>query len=178
MVQVVLPRSEDLLRQLENLLHTAEDPCLIAWLQRELEGYDKYDELPWYRIMKCRQRGLFMADNSSHQHTSQIDENSLCKQDIEKIRFMMVRGPLADYIGCCHTPTLERWPDALLLEYSRSLIPHNTCLYAWKEPIESIKTSLMKGICSVLKQYVPSMSHDMEHPNRSLRSLQHRQWWI
>ena len=45
-------RSDELLRQLEHLRHTAQDPSLLLWLQRELEGYDASDELPWYRIME------------------------------------------------------------------------------------------------------------------------------
>lgn len=112
MGQIALPRSEELLRQLEHLLHTVQDPCLIAWLQRELDGYGKYDELPWYRIMKCKQRGLFMPDNSAHQHTSQIDEKSLCQRDMENVRFMLIRV-LYPIISGAATPL--HWNDGRIL---------------------------------------------------------------
>ena len=170
-------RSDELLRQLEHLRHTAQDPSLLLWLQRELEGYDVNDELPWYRIMECRQRGLFMQHGTAHQHTCQINEKCLCQRDMEQVRFLLVRGPLASYLEC-HTPTLERWPDTLLLEYSKHLIPEHVCLYAWKEPIDSVREHLLLGISSLLKQYVPSMHREMENPNRTLRSIQHRHWSV
>ncbi len=170
-------RRDELLRQLEHLYHTVQDPSLLLWLQRELEGYDETDELPWYRILECRQRGLFMHPGTAHQHTCQINDKCLCQRDLERVRFLLIRGALHNYLDC-HTATLERWPDALLREYSQSLIPEHICLYAWKEPIVSIKDHLITGISCVLKQYVPSMCREMENPNRSLRSLQHRHWWV
>jgi hypothetical protein len=170
-------RSDELLRQLEHLRHTAQDPSLLLWLQRELEGYDASDELPWYRIMECRQRGLFMQHGTAHQQTSQINEKCLCQRDMERVRFLLIRGPLSSYLDS-HSPTLERWPDTLLREYSQHLIPEHVCLYAWKEPIASVREHLLLGISSLLQQYIPSMSREMENPNRSLRSLQHRQWWV
>ncbi|MFB0974532.1 MAG: hypothetical protein QMB71_00185 [Tolumonas sp.] len=177
MGQTTAIRSDELLRQLENLQHTVQDPSLLIWLQRELEGYDINDELPWYRIMECRQRGLFMHQGTAHQHTYQINEKCLCQRDMELVRFLLLRGPLSSYLDC-HTPTLERWPDSLLREYSQHLIPEHVCLYAWKEPIASVREHLLTGICSLLKQYVPSMGPEMENPNRSLRCLQHRHWWV
>ncbi|WP_024871824.1 hypothetical protein [Tolumonas lignilytica] len=170
-------RCDELLRQLEHLQHTAQDSSLLLWLQRELEGYEANDELPWYRIMECRQRGLFMDRNTAHQQTCQINEKCLCQRDMERVRFLLIRGPLSSYLDC-HAPTLERWPDSLLREYSQHLIPDQVCLYAWKEPIVSVREHLLMGVSSVLKQYVPSMCREMENANRSLRSLQHRQWWV
>jgi len=170
-------RSDELLRQLEHLRHTAQDASLLLWLQRELDGYDAVDELPWYRIMECRQRGLFMAHDAAHQQTCQINEKCLCQRDMERVRFLLVRGPLESYLDC-HNPTLERWPDTLLREYSHHLIPEHVCLYAWKEPIASVREHLLLGVSSVLKQYIPSMCREMENPNRSLRTIQHRQWWV
>ncbi len=177
MSQTTAIRSDELLRQLENLRHTAQDPSLLLWLQRELEGYGISDELPWYRIMEYRQRGLFMQQGTAHQHTYQINEKCLCQRDMEQVRFLLIRGPLSRYLDS-HTPTLERWPDSLLLEYSKYLIPEHICLYAWKEPVASIREHLLQGICSLLKQYVPSMPRELESPNRSLRGLQHRHWSV
>lgn len=116
-------RSDELLRQLEHLRHTAQDTSLLLWLQRELEGYDASDELPWYRIMECRQRGLFVQHGTAHQQTSQINEKCLCQRDMERVRFLLIRGPLSSYLDS-HSPThwnVGRIP--LLREYSQHLIP-------------------------------------------------------
>lgn len=170
-------RTDDLLSQLRHLQETVEDPCFLNWVQKELNGYDPDDELPWYRVMQCRQRGLFMHTGSSHQETCHINEKCLGQRDMERVRFILIRGPIHEYF-LTKNPTLERWPDTLLREYSHFLIPEHICLYAWKEPLESVKEHLMTGISNMLHQYVPSTSHHMETPHRSLRDLQHRQWYV
>ena len=68
--------------------------------------------------------------------------------------FLLIRGPLSSYLDS-HSPTLERWPDTLLREYSQHLIPEHVCLYAWKEP------SLQFGniCCSVLAVCYSNIFH-------------------
>ena len=41
----------DLLERMHCLYQTAREASLKQWLQRELEGYEEMDALPWYRII-------------------------------------------------------------------------------------------------------------------------------
>ena len=166
-----------LVERLRGLYQTSLEVGLKQWLQRELEGYEDEAALPWYRIIECRQRGLFQHLASGRQQTCQINELAIGQRDLADIKFLLLRGPLCAYIDC-HALVLERWPDALLNEYSELLIPDHTCLHAWKEPLVSIRDKLVLGVDQMLQEYVPTMSREMSDCHLSLRAIQHRRWHI
>lgn len=166
-----------LVERLRCLHQTALDTGLKLWLQRELEGYEPSSPLPWYRIIECRQRGLFQHLGTGRQHTCQINELTISQRDLADIKFLQVRGPLLAYLDC-HALVLERWPDPLLSEYSKLLIPEHACLHAWKEPLVSIRDKLVLGVDQMLQEYVPTMSREMSDCHLSLRAIQHRRWQI
>ena len=166
-----------LVERLRGLYLTSLEVGLKQWLQRELEGYEDEAALPWYRIIECRQRGLFQHLASGRQQTCQINELAIGQRDLADIKFLLLRGPLCAYIDC-HALVLERWPDALLNEYSELLIPDHTCLHAWKEPLVSIRDKLVLGVDQMLQEYVPTMSREMSDCHLSLRAIQHRRWHI
>lgn len=167
----------EMVDRLKWLHQTTLENGLKLWLQRELAGYADLDPLPWYRIVECRQRGLFQNIRSGKQQTCQINEQTLNQRDLAEIKFLFLRGPLIAYLDC-HALVLERWPEVLLQEYQLTLIPDHTCKHAWKEPIVSVKDKLVLGIDHMLQEYVPTMSREMAACNLSLRAIQHRHWQI
>jgi len=167
----------ELVERMQCLRHTAHEPGLKQWLERELDGYQEMDSLPWYRIIECRQRGLFLHVASGRQRTCQIHEQSLSQRHLNLVRYLQVRGPLCDYLEC-HALVLERWPDELLHAYSQLLIPEHICLHAWKEPVGSVKERLIYGVENMLKEYLPGMEREMSECGRSLRAIHHRHWHI
>ncbi len=167
----------ELVERLQSLHHTAREAGLRQWLQRELEGYQEMDSLPWYRVVECRQRGLFLHVASGRQRTCQIHEEALCQRHLNVVKFLQARGPLSDYLDC-HALVLERWPDELLQAYSQLLIPEHLCLHAWKEPVLPVKEQLLHGVESMLKEYLPGMENEMRECGRSLRAIHHRHWRI
>ena len=166
-----------LVERLKCLHQTTDEMGLKQWLQRELEGYEDASALPWYRIIECRQRGLFQHAHSGRQQTCQINEQALSQRDLAQVRFLLLRGPLVAYLDC-HALVLERWPNELLQEYRQILIPEHTCMHAWKEPVVSIKDKLVLDVDQMLQEYVPTMSREMDCCNLSLRAIQHRRWQI
>lgn len=64
----------------------------------ELDGYENDAALPWYRIIECRQRGLFQHAINGCQQTCQINEQTLSQRDLAQIRFIFLRGPLIAYL--------------------------------------------------------------------------------
>ena len=98
-----------LVERLRGLYLTSLEVGLKQWLQRELEGYENDAALPWYRIIECRQRGLFQHAINGRQQTCQINEQTLSQRDLAQIRFIFLRGPLIAYLDC-HALVLERWP--------------------------------------------------------------------
>ena len=167
----------ELVERLKWLHQTTLELSLKQWLQRELDGYAEADPLPWYRIVECRQRGLFQNIRNGRQQTCQIHDQALSQRDLADVKFLFVRGPLDAYLDC-HALVLERWPDALLQEYRLLLIPEHACKHAWKEPIVSVKEKLVLGVDHMLQEYVPTMSREMENCNLSLRAIQHRRWQV
>ena len=67
----------EMVERLKWLHQTTLENGLKQWLQRELAGYADLDPLPWYRIVECRQRGLFQNIRSGKQQTCQINEQTL-----------------------------------------------------------------------------------------------------
>ena len=122
-----------LVERLRGLYLTSLEVGLKQWLQRELAGYADLDPLPWYRIVECRQRGLFQNIRSGKQQTCQINEQTLNQRDLAEIKFLFLRGPLIAYLDC-HALVLERWPEVLLQEYvptmSREMAACNLSLRA------------------------------------------------
>lgn len=167
----------DLIVRMHCLYQTAREASLKQWLQRELEGYAQMDALPWYRVLECRQRGLFIHSRSGRQRTCHIHDDSLGQRDLNEVKFLLLRGPVAAYLDC-HPLELERWPDELLEAYRRQLIPDHICLHAWREPVDSVKQRLLQGVDHMLQEYLPAMANEMCESNRSLRAIQHRHWQI
>lgn len=172
-----VPQCDHLLCRLHGLQQTVSDEGLRLWLRRELEGYDVLSSLPWYRVLECRQRGLFLDRHSGRQHTCHIHEGSLQQSDVGGVRFLLLRGPLTDYLHG-HPLELERWPTLLVDKYHAQLIPGMTCLYAWKEPLLPVRDTLIRGVDHVLQEYAPTLSHQLAECHRSLRAFQHRHWQI
>ena len=171
------PQCDHLLSRLRCLNQTIRDAGLKLWLQRELEGYDPLSSLPWYRVLECRQRGLFRDRRTGRQHTSHINEGAIAQRDLGAVRFLLLRSPLASYLHG-HPLELERWPAALLDQYHAQLIPEMTCLCAWKEPLLPVRETLIRGVDHVLDEYAPTLSHQLVECHRSLRAIQHRHWQI
>lgn len=167
----------DLLERMHCLYQTAREASLKQWLQRELEGYEEMDALPWYRIIECRQRGLFIHAHSGRQRTCHIHDDSLGQRDLNQVKFLLLRDPVSAYLDC-HGLVLERWPDELLDAYRRQLIPDHICLHAWREPLGSVKEQLLLGVDHMLQEYLPAMAREMKQCNKSLRAIQHRHWQI
>lgn len=192
-MKIMIPiRNDELLRHLEHLLQHTSDDNLRTWLHNELIGYEPEAKLPWYRILECRQKGLFLHHATTRQETCQINERCLGQRDMERVRFLLLRGPLSDYLNN-HHKTLERWPESLLHEYSQNLIPEHICLYAWKEPLVCVRDHLLMGIHGLLQEHDGTPACDcgqpradeqqeteteIETPQRSARHMQHRQWWV
>lgn len=166
-----------MMERLRCLYQTARETSLKQWLQRELEGYHEMDALPWYRIVECRQRGLFLHTHSGHQQTCQIHDKALGQRDLNQLKFLLLRGSLDSYVEC-HTLELERWPDEILAAYSQQLIPGHVCLHAWREPLVPVREQLIRGVDLMLQEYVPAMRREMCECNLSLRAIQHRRWHI
>lgn len=165
--------------RLNSLRHTAMDEHLKTWLEHELDGYAEQDPLPWYRIAECRQRGLFTQDGEVHEHheTCQIHDQSLSQHDLAKVKFLLLRAPVSVYLNT-HNPVLERWPMLMLVEYQHHLIPGQTCLHAWQEPLVCVRDRLMHGIEQMLQEYNPDMCDELCHGQHSLRCIQHKHWQI
>ena len=75
-------RSDELLRQLEHLYHTVQDPSLLLWLQRSLKATMKLDELPWYRISGMPSAWSVPCTQALRINTCQINDKCLCQRDL------------------------------------------------------------------------------------------------
>ncbi|MGL5949374.1 MAG: hypothetical protein ACRCYV_10175 [Aeromonas sp.] len=165
-------------KQLILSLEAARNACPTAqcqyWLAYELRGYPLEVQLPWYRILLCRQRGHFIDLASGKHLMCPINDCALTRADLAQVQYFYAREPAAAYL-LKRTPTLEHWPSQLLRIYQESLIPGRRCLQAWREPMESLPRQLMLG----LAQFIAAQQKDATlFEQRQHKTLRRKQWHI
>ncbi len=168
---------QGLAEQLHELFRCPFSAEMRHWLEKELYGYQKGEHLPWYRVIPCRQRGLFLHPATNRQQTRPIRDSALNQRTLAEIKYLYAHQALDQYLSH-HFPHVEPWPEEIRLEYQEELIPGYICLNAWKEPIGSIESTLQEGIERMLKEYLPSMSREMDDCGQSLKVIHHRHWQI
>ncbi|UBO73863.1 AbiTii domain-containing protein [Aeromonas rivuli] len=163
-----------LLQQLESMCNEVQTPECRHWLEQELQGYAPDAQLPWYRIVPCRQRGHFLDLNTGRYLTCHIGSQTLCQRDLANVQFIYARAPAAHYL--LHPSSgIEPWPVDLKEQYQALLIPGHLCLQAWHEPVSSLRIRLMEGIEHFISEYP---KHAALQPQHSFKALQHSHWHI
>lgn len=127
------------------------DPALHQWLQYEQQGYPEGTKLPEYRMVNCRQQGLFTDSDHRHQHLEYINDNSLQTKHRCQLRYMAMPLPLNQYIEVSQV-TRTLWPEKLVEFYAQELIPDMTCLQAWQVLDNPPVSRMLAGILYELRQ--------------------------
>ncbi|MFM2480709.1 hypothetical protein [Celerinatantimonas sp. YJH-8] len=104
---------------------------LKQWLTYEQNSYPDQVPLPRFRMVDCRQQGLFIDPENQHQHLEYIHDNTLPARHRCQLHYMAMRQPLCQYIEMSQVIRTP-WPEEILCMYSHELIPGMHCLQAWQ----------------------------------------------
>jgi hypothetical protein len=118
-----------------------------AWVDRELDGYGKDDEVPTYRHIRARSYGMFtgIASNIASQPLNIGVMKPNDRKVIEELRLFQ---PASSYEG---RPDKDSdasipWPVHLTTKYQESFITTHTLLRAWQSIPGSVIIALLETV--------------------------------
>ncbi len=118
---------------------------LDQWLEHELEGYGDFAHFPDYRIVECKQLGIFEKPEQDLQHFEQIHDDCLNERDRCLLRYLHIQHPLLE---CLNTQDeIQRpWPMRILSSYAKDIIPGYSCVRAWQSYHEPLNERFVHGV--------------------------------
>jgi hypothetical protein len=118
-----------------------------AWINRELDGYDKEDEVPSYRLFPARSYGMFtgLTSNIPNQPLNIGVMQPNDRKIIEELRLFQ---PASSYEGRPNktSDATIPWPVHLTTKYQEQFITTHTLLRAWQSLPGSVIIALLETI--------------------------------
>ncbi|MFI8981164.1 AbiTii domain-containing protein [Ectopseudomonas khazarica] len=155
-----------LLRMCKLLAARISHQEFAQWIDRELNGYAKVDELPDYRVVRVDSYGSFIG-TFRRADKLQIPVSVLPKEIQEQYRNAYMGSSISAYTALIEGEksgsVQEPWPVALAVHHASKLTPDMQCVAAWKEiPIgavvrltDSVKTRVL-GFAIDLEREAPN----------------------
>jgi hypothetical protein len=138
-----------LLRKCLLLAHQVKNDKFNTWLNFELDGYTRDEDLPDYRIFHCINKGIFLgvayrlADQPLSLHVMEPDDRKI----VEKVH---LRQPAAAYEGRPnkHSDAALPWPPYLTTKYQIRFFDDKDLVLnrAWQEIPGSVLVGLLEQI--------------------------------
>lgn len=118
-----------------------------AWIDRELDGYGKDDEVPTYRLIPARSYGMFtgIASNISSQP---LNIGVMKPDDRKVIEELRLFQPASSYEGRPDKTSDASipWPVHLTTKYQEQFITTHTLLRAWQSLPGSVIIALLETV--------------------------------
>lgn len=106
------------------------------WVDNELNGYDKIDELPEYRVLNTESYGHFSGAFGSGLKNVQIPPSCLPKEFRDRITKSYLMAPISGYASLINNRdrnnAQEQWPADMLAYFGQQIYRGMNCLSAWK----------------------------------------------
>ncbi|GDY27348.1 hypothetical protein AHAT_32380 [Agarivorans sp. Toyoura001] len=144
--------SPQLIKTLDALLLEAQQHAsslehedLELWLEHELNGYGDFAHFPDYRIVECKQLGIFVKPQQELQHFEQIHDDCLNERDRCRLRYLHIQEPLLECLN--KQDEIQRpWPLRILASYANDIIPGYSCVRAWQSYHEPLNDRFIHGV--------------------------------
>jgi hypothetical protein len=120
-----------LLRKFLVLAYELKNDRLKEWVDKELNGYNRDDELPPYRQIRAMAKGFFIGPGGMQLHDQPLPAAILAEKYRHFATSAMLRGPIAAYDT--GAPFIIQWPPDLTAEYQEKFLDHLTLNRAWQE---------------------------------------------
>ena len=118
-----------------------------GWLDRELDGYGKDDEVPSYRHIPARSYGMFtgLASNIASQP---LNIGVMKPEDRKVIEELRLFQPASSYEGRPDkaSDAMIPWPVHLTTKYQENFITTHTLLRAWQSLPGSVIIALLETV--------------------------------
>jgi AbiTii len=154
-----------LLRMCKLLAARISHSEFAEWVDRELNGYPRVEDLPDYRVVRVASYGSFIG-SFSRADKLQIPLSILPKDLREPFSYAYMGSSISAYTDLVSNnksdAVQEAWPVSLAVHHASKLTPDMQCVSAWKEiPIgaivrlmDSVKTRVL-GFAIDLEREAP-----------------------
>jgi hypothetical protein len=127
----------DVLRKCLILSFDLKNEKLKAWTEKELNGFDKDDELPQYRRATLHSKGNFIGEVGGWMAARPLPLGVLEKAHRDRLIQSKFVQPIATYDTGGSTDETQNsvinWPPDLIAKYQSKFIEGWTLSHAWQE---------------------------------------------
>ncbi|MGL6010273.1 MAG: hypothetical protein ACRC0J_01990 [Shewanella oncorhynchi] len=106
------------------------------WIDNELVGYDRKEDLPAYRVLSVNSHAHFDGSFGSSLRNANIPLSCMPKSFRENLGHAYMMQPvaaIASLVSNNDTGTLqEPWNSDLVAHFSQKIYTHMVCRHAWK----------------------------------------------
>jgi hypothetical protein len=125
-----------LLRKCKVLAARLGNEDFKRWIDNELSGYDKTDELPEYRVLNVNSKGHFSGPFGSARQNADIPlmcVPEVLREDLGHSYMMQPIAAMASLVANKEAKTFEEpWNPDLVAHFGRDIYERMTCIQAWK----------------------------------------------
>jgi AbiTii len=150
-----------------------------AWLDRELDGYDKDNELPSYRVIPARSLGFFNGV-ASNLNSQPLNIAVMKPEDRKIVEELKLFQPASSYEGRPDKTSDASipWPPYLTTKYQDKFFNTHTLLRAWQSLPGSVIVSLLETVRNRVLRFALELkksSSDKQISNEDIGAIVDRQ---
>jgi hypothetical protein len=140
-----------------------------AWVDRELDGYGKDDDVPSYRLIPARSYGIFtgLTSNIANQP---LNIGVMKPEDRKRIEELRLFQPASSYEGRPDktSDATIPWPVHLTTKYQENFITSHTLLRAWQSLPGSVIIALLETVRNRVLRFALEMKKSAGNANHSI----------
>lgn len=125
-----------LLRKCKILAARLRNTEFIEWVDSELNGYEKVESLPVYRILDVESQGHFAGSFGRTLNNAPIPPSCLPKEFRDQITKSYLMAPISAYSSLIDNKdrnnVREQWPADFVALYAGEIYRDLNCISAWK----------------------------------------------
>ncbi len=153
-----------LLRKCKVLAARLGNEDFKRWIDNELVGYDRKEDLPEYRVLNVNSKGHFSGAFGSGLNNADIPLSCVPKDFREKLGHAYLMQPVAaigSLVSNKDTGTLrEPWNPDLVAHLGQEIYEHMVCMQAWKvipapalvAALDSVRTRVLNFVLEIEAQ--------------------------
>ena len=152
-----------LLRKCKILAVRLESDEFKRWVDHELNGYHRVEDLPEYRILHTQSQGHFVGPFGGTLNNAPIPPSCLPKDLRDGITKAYLAQPISAYASLIDeekTDATQPWPADLTALYGQKIYQNMNCLSAWKviphgalvALVDTIKSRVLNFVLEIEKE--------------------------
>lgn len=160
---------DNILLRLKVILSDLQNESIMSWVNGELQGYSKNEEVPKYRVLKGTALGTYLVNYQTQYTNAPVPLKFLIPDDlIDKLETVYVRDSLSAIQNVLNGENRENYG---------SIIPTDLCHSISKDEIQiagmrvSIASTLLDGILSNVKSKLVDIVMELEKQFDNLDEL-------